>query len=34
VVVDDICVNTEVWNWIVDLVSEWLLLMLVLSASS
>jgi hypothetical protein len=34
VVVDDISVNTEVWNWVVDLVTEWLLLVLVLSATS
>ena len=34
VVVDNVGVNTEVWNWVVDLVAEWLLLMLVLSATS
>ena len=34
VVVDDVGINTEVWNWVVDLVSEWLLLVLVLSATS
>ena len=34
VVVDDISINTEVWYWIVDLVTQWLLLVLVLSATS
>jgi len=34
VVIDDVRVDAEVWNWIVDLVSQWLLLMLVLSAAS
>ena len=34
VVVDDISINTEVWYWIVDLVTQWLLLVLVLSAAS
>ena len=33
VIVDDISVNTEVWNWVVDLVTERLLLVLVLSAT-
>jgi len=34
VVVDDIGINTEVWNWVVDLVTERLLLVLVLGATS
>ena len=34
VVVDDVGVNAEVWNWVVDLVTEWLLLVLVLGATS
>jgi len=33
-VINDVSVNTEVWNSVVDLVTEWLLLMLVLGASS
>jgi len=33
-VINDVSVNTEVWNSVVDLVSEWLLLVLVLSAAS
>jgi len=34
VVINDVSVNTEVWNSVVDLVTEWLLLVLVLSAAS
>jgi len=33
-VINDVSVNTEVWNSVVDLVTEWLLLVLVLSAAS
>ena len=33
VVINDISVNTEVWHCIVDLVTKWLLLVLVLSAT-
>ena len=33
VVVEDVRVNTEVWHWVVDLVTEWLLLMLILGAA-
>jgi len=34
VVIDDISINAKVWYWIVDLVTQWLLLVLVLSAAS
>jgi hypothetical protein len=34
VVIDDVSVNTEVWHWVVDLVTEWLLFVLVLGAAS
>jgi len=34
VVVENVGVNAEVWNSVVDLVTEWLLLVLVLSAAS
>ena len=33
VIVEDVGVNAEVWNWVVDLVAEWLLLVLVLGAT-
>ena len=32
-VINDVSVNTEVWNSVVDLVTEWLLLVLVLGAA-
>jgi hypothetical protein len=34
VVVDDVVVNTEVGNWVVDVIASWLLLVLVLAAAS
>ena len=34
VVVENVGINAKVWNWVVDLVTKWLLLMLVLSAAS
>jgi len=33
VVIEDVGVNAEVWNSVVDLVTEWLLLMLILGAA-
>jgi len=34
VIINDVVVDTEVWNWIVDVISSWLLLVLVLGATS
>jgi len=34
VIINDISINSEVWNWIVDFISTLLLLVLVLIASS
>jgi len=33
VIIDDVVVDTEVWHWVVDIITTWLLFVLVLVAT-